>query len=147
MIESMKKIVFVCHGSICRSPAAEMIAKSLSSEFEFKSFALSYEEIGNDIYPPMKKELSRQGIPFSYHPAAYLPYEEVKEAAYVFYMDESNKRRLFRAYPDFVNKFLPIFYFTPSIDEVEDPWYSGRYELVVNQLKRCIEDILSNVKP
>ena len=147
MIGAMKKMVFVCHGSICRSPAAEMIARMMSSDYEFVSYALSYEEIGNDIYPPMKRELTRQGIPFSRHYADYLPKEVVESASYIFYMDESNRRRLVRAYPEYQAKYYPVFYFTPSIDEIEDPWYTDRYEVVVNQLKRCIADILANLRP
>jgi hypothetical protein len=56
-IRYMKKIVFVCHGNICRSVAAEYIMKSLTNEYDVVSRATSYEEINNDIYPPMKKVL------------------------------------------------------------------------------------------
>ena len=68
----MSKIIFVCHGSICRSPAAEMIFKMLSDEHQVISKALTFEEIGNDIYPPMKRELDRRGIPYTKHYAEYL---------------------------------------------------------------------------
>lgn len=55
----MKKIIFVCHGSICRSPAAEFIMKSLTKDFDVISRAVSYEETGNDIYPPMERVLKQ----------------------------------------------------------------------------------------
>ena len=65
----MRKIIFVCHGNICRSVAAEFIAKQLLKEKNNQqitviSRATSREEIGNDIYPPMKKALLRHGVPF-----------------------------------------------------------------------------------
>ena len=138
------KILFVCHGSICRSPAAEMIFKSLSDKHEVFSRALTHEEIGNDIYPPMKRELTRQGIPFSRHYATYISLNDFETSDYIFYMDVENKYMLESRFGK-SEKIQPIFKFTPSIDEVEDPWYTGRYEKVVNQITTCIKDILKNI--
>ena len=138
------KIIFVCHGSICRSPAAEMIFKYLNKEHEVISRALSYEEIGNDIYPPMKRELRSRGIPFAVHHAKHLTNEDIEWCDYLFYMDEENKYLLERKFlPS--HKFLPIYYFTPSINEIEDPWYTDRYEKVVTQITTCIKDIIKNI--
>ena len=73
----MKKLLFVCHGNICRSPMAEFIFKKLASdagragEFEVASAATSTEEIGNDIYPPAKRMLSAKNIPFTHHAAPF----------------------------------------------------------------------------
>ena len=89
----MKKIVFVCHGNICRSPTVEYvfkhIAKELGREDEFVvvSKATSYEEIGNDIYPPMKRALIDLNIPFSSHRASRFTKEDYESADYIFYMD------------------------------------------------------------
>lgn len=141
----MISLVFVCHGSICRSPAAEMICRSLSKDVSVCSRAVSYEEIGNDIYPPMEAELHRRGVPLSLHHAALLTKNDVRNADYVFYMDESNKRRLLAMGLYEEGKTLPIFAFTPSIDEVEDPWYTGRYELVCDQITECVKDILDKI--
>ena len=142
----MKKIIFVCHGSICRSPAAEFIAKSLSSDYEFASRAVSYEEIGNDIYPPMKRELTRLGIKFDRHYASRITKEDYDSADYIFYMDSSNKYYLSRMFDDSNNKILPIFYFTPEISEIEDPWYTGNYSKVCDQITKCIREILKSIK-
>ena len=101
------KILFVCHGSICRSPAAEMIFKSMNNEHEVISRALTHEEIGNDIYPPMKKELVRR-------------------------FGESKK-------------ILPVFQFSKDIHEIEDPWWTGNFKKVVDQLTTCIKDIIENI--
>ncbi|MCR5185216.1 MAG: low molecular weight phosphotyrosine protein phosphatase [Bacilli bacterium] len=137
-------IIFVCHGSICRSPAAEFIFKKYSKEHNVISRALTHEEIGNDIYPPMKRELNRRGIPFSFHPAIYLAEKEYLEADYIFYMDKENYYHIARRF-DVNDKVMPIYRFAPSIDEIEDPWYTGNYSKVVSQIEECIKDILKNI--
>lgn len=69
----MTRILFICHGNICRSPMAEFVMKKLvreagqESEFEIASAATSREEMGNDIYPPAKRCLSAHGIPYEKH--------------------------------------------------------------------------------
>ena len=147
----MKKIIFVCHGSICRSPAAEMIFRNeiklanREHEFEVTSLALSNEEIGNEIYPPMKKCLTSHKIPLYPHRARRLTQEDLDGCDYLFYMDISNKRILSNLVNDKNNKCKPIFYYTSSIYEIEDPWYSDRYDLVVDELKQCIKDILLKI--
>lgn len=138
------KIIFVCHGSICRSPAAEMIFKSLCNKHEVISRAVSHEEIGNDIYPPMKRELTRRGIPFTRHYAAYLTERDFLEADYIFYMDSSNRYLLTSRFGE-SSKILPIFNFTSGIDEIEDPWYTDNYEKVVTQVTTCVKDIIANI--
>ena len=71
----MTKILFICHGNICRSVMAEMVMKELcrragtEGQFEIASAAVSREEIGNDIYPPAKRKLREKGIPFEFHAA------------------------------------------------------------------------------
>ena len=140
----MKKIIFVCHGNICRSVAAEYIMKSLTNNFIISSRATSLEEIGNDIYPPMKKELIRNNIPFDRHYAKQINYDDYQQADYIFYMDDENYYYLNKMFPD-SNKILPIYKWTPSITEIEDPWYTGNYQLVVAQLSRCVRDILKNI--
>ena len=138
------KIIFVCHGSICRSPAAEMIFKMYSKDHEVISRALTHEEIGNDIYPPMKMELLRNNIPFSHHEATYLTDQDFEECDYLFYMNEENLYYLKRRFGQ-NKKILPIYQFTPSIDEIEDPWYTDNYSKVVKQITTCIKDILQNI--
>ena len=147
----MKNIVFVCHGNICRSPAAEFIFKKaikergLESEFNVSSFALSNEEIGNDIYYPMKDELRRQGIPFTRRNAKRLTQEDYEDADVIFYMDSSNKRILDFYINDHKHILHLISEFSKDIPYVEDPWYTDRYTLVVNQLTQCVNDILDNL--
>ena len=147
----MKTIIFVCHGNICRSPAAEFIFKKLLKENDLEneylvySRALSYEEIGNDIYSPMKEELRYNHIPFTYHEAQILSEKEVKEADVIFYMDESNRRIIEYMFKDYLDKFKPIFIYTSSINKIEDPWYTRRFNLVVKQLEECLKDMIKNI--
>ena len=138
------KIIFVCHGSICRSPAAEMIFKQLNNEHEVISRALTFEEIGHDIYPPMKRELTRRGIPFTRHYATYLTKEDFDSCDYLFYMDDENRYMLVRRFGE-RKKILPIYHFTNSIFEIEDPWYTDNFEKVVTQITICIKDIIKNL--
>ena len=148
---AMYRIVFVCHGNICRSPAAEFIAKveirkrGLEGKVEVSSRAVSHEEIGNDIYPPMKSALRHAEIPFGVHRAAFLTTQEAFEANVVYYMDEGNLIRLRRFFGDHPKRFRPIMEYNPEFLEIEDPWYSGRFDLVVAQLKKCIGSIFDNL--
>ena len=102
----MKTIIFVCHGSICRSPAAAFMArkylKELVREDEFKVLirATSSEEIGNDVYPPMRRELIRRGIPLYPHAAQRIKQSDYDNADYIFYMDFENKYSLMRQIDD-----------------------------------------------
>ena len=147
----MKTIIFVCHGSICRSPAAAFIAKQYlkeigrESEFNILIRATSSEEIGNDVYPPMKRELYRRGIPLYPHHAQRIRQIDYDNADYLFYMDDENHYSLLRQIDDYKNIIHPINRWTNSINEIEDPWYTGRYELVCTQITECIHDIFKNI--
>ena len=140
----MKKIVFVCHGNICRSVAAEYIMKSMSNQYVVISRATSFEEIGNDIYPPMKRELLSNNIPFERHYARRIDRDDYMSADYIFYMDEENYSFLYRMFGN-DPKIKPIYEWTPSITEIEDPWYTGRFNVVVQQITECIKDILKSI--
>ncbi len=140
----MKKIVFVCHGNICRSVAAEYIMKNMTDQYIVKSRATSFEEIGNDIYPPMKRELLSNNIPFERHYARRIDKDDYVSADYIFYMDEENYSFLYRMFGN-DPKIKPIYEWTPSITEIEDPWYTGRFNVVFHQITECIKDILKNI--
>ena len=103
----MKVVIFVCHGSICRSPAAAFIARQYlkelgrESEFDIQVRATSSEEIGNDVYPLMKRELNRRGIPLYPHRATRISRSDYDHADYIFYMDEENRWSLNRQLDDY----------------------------------------------
>ena len=104
----------------------------------------AFEEIGNDIYPPMKRELIKNNIPFERHYATRITKEDYGQADYIFYMDEENHYSLLRMFPH-GDKILPIYKYTTGINEIEDPWYTGRFDKVVSQITRCVKDILKNI--
>ncbi len=148
----MKKIIFVCHGSICRSPAAEMIFRKRIKELGIEngyivsSLALSNEEIGNDIYPPMKRCLERHGIPYIRHQSRRITQNDLDNTDYLFYMDKSNERIISYYLNDKDHKCKPVFFYSKGIYEIEDPWYTDNYDLVINELEICINDIIDNIK-
>ena len=148
----MKTIIFVCHGSICRSPAAAFIAKKYlkehgrESEFNILIRATSSEEIGNDVYPPMRRELIRRGVPLYPHAAERIRQRDYDNADYIFCMDDENYYSLLRQIDDYKHILYKINKYTPSIYEIEDPWYTGRYEKVCDEITDCIHDIFANIK-
>ena len=98
----MTKILFVCHGNICRSPMAEfmfrdMVEKAgLAGEFKIASAATSYEEAGNGVYPPARRKLAEHGIGCSGHAAHRMTLEEYDEYDLIICMDAANLRNLRR---------------------------------------------------
>lgn len=139
-MENKKLVIFICHGNICRSPIAEYIAKHLDKEgkYRYLSRAVSNEEKGNDIYPPMKRVLIQHKIPYDRHAAQKISLEEFKEAEYIFTMDKSNMNylRMLFPYENFSKvRMLEDF-------EIEDPWYTGNYEWVFRLIYEAIEKFL-----
>ena len=124
----MKKVLFVCHGNICRSPMAEFVMKDLvakagrSAEFEIASVAVSREELDNPIYPPAQRELRKHGIPFDHRRARQITDADLAYYDYVYYMDASNARYLRRMFGDKADKCRPLL-----SRDVADPWYSGDF--------------------
>ena len=102
----MVKILFVCHGNICRSPMAEYILKDLATRagaadrFEIASAAVSREEIGNPVYPPARRELAKHGISCAGKIARQVTEADLKYYDRIYYMDASNGWYLLRMFPD-----------------------------------------------
>ena len=125
----MKKILFVCHGNICRSPMAEFIMKDLvakagrSREFHIASAAVSREEIGNLVYPPARRELAKHGITCEGHAARQVTMQDYHHFDRIYYMDSSNARWLSRMLPKDPDKIRPLL-----SHDVADPWYTGDFE-------------------
>lgn len=131
----MKKILFVCHGNICRSPMAEFVMKWLvekagrSAEFEIASAATSTEEIGNSVYPPARRKLAEHGISCSGKTARQLTRHDYSYYDLIIGMDNWNLRnmnRMFGSDPD--NKIHLLMDYTDRPGEVADPWYTDDFE-------------------
>ena len=123
----MHKVLFVCHGNICRSPMGEYVLKDmvkkagLSDRFEIDSVAVSREELGNPVYPPARREMQRHGVACDGHRARQITQADVDRYDHIFYMDRSNARYLARMFPG-ETKFRPL------LDrDVADPWYTGNF--------------------
>lgn len=141
----MTRIMFVCHGNICRSPSAEFIMKklvaekSLSDKFFISSCATSTEEIwngiGNPVYPPMKKELESHGIDCSGKRAVQLKKEDYEEYDYFIGMDSANIRNMHRILGgDPKGKISKLMDFTKKGGDVADPWYSERFDIAYRDI-------------
>ncbi len=143
----MIKILFVCHGNICRSPMGEYILKDLvqkaglESEFEIDSAAVSREEIGSGVYPPARRELERHGVPCGGHVARQVTMADYRHFDRIYYMDRSNRRYLERLLPRDPEKIRPL------LDrDVADPWYTGDFEAawedITEGCRRILEEFL-----
>ena len=138
----MIKILFICHGNICRSPTAEFVMKDLvakkgvESKFLIESAATSSEEIGCDMYWPAKSKLKEKGIPFTRRKARQVRSDEYDRWDYIFGMDDANVRNLkhlFHGDPE--NK---VHYLLDN-RSVSDPWYTGNFERAFNDIKTGCE--------
>ena len=120
----MTKILFVCHGNICRSPMAEFLMKELvcekglQNEFYIESAATSTEEIGNGVYPPVKR---------------------------IVCMDERNLRNMGYIAIDSKNKYSRLLDYTNNPHDVADPWYSGDFATTEREVQQGCEALLNHI--
>ena len=131
----MTKILFVCHGNICRSPMAEFVMKDLvkkaglEGQFHIESAATSTEEIGNPVYPPAKRKLAEHGIDCTGKTARQLKNSDYDQYDLLIGMDRANLRNMHRICGgDFAGKLRLLMDYTDHPDDVADPWYTGDFE-------------------
>ena len=142
----MIKILFVCHGNICRSPMAEFVMKDLvkkagiSDRVHIASAAVSREEIGNPVYPPARRELQRHGIDCHGHAAHQITLRELQECDRIYYMDASNARYLKRLFGSDADKCQPLL-----DHDVADPWYTGDFTATWNDVLSGCQAILEEI--
>ena len=131
----MKKILFVCHGNICRSPMAEFIMKDIvkkagmDDQFHIESAATSTEEIGNSVYPPARRKLAEHGISCEGKTARQMTRSDYDRFDLLVGMDEWNIRNMKRiAGGDPDRKIFKMLDFTSRHGDVADPWYTGNFD-------------------
>ena len=148
----MHRILFVCHGNICRSPMAEFIMKDVvnrngcSDMFEIESCATSTEEIGNDIYPPAKAELDRHGVAYTRRAARRMRYCDYENFDMIVAMDAQNLRNMRGFVGDDPDGKVSLMMSHAGEDRgVADPWYTGDFSKTYADLRRSCEAIFDKL--
>lgn len=147
----MTKILFVCHGNICRSPMAEFLMKELvrenglENDFYIESAATSTEEIGSGVYPPVKRILKARGIDCSAKHARQMTRADYDKFDYIVCMDQKNLRNMGYIAIDTQNKYSRLLDFTENPHDVADPWYSGDFETTEREVQAGCEALLQYI--
>ena len=142
------RILFVCHGNICRSPMAECVMADLAAKaglanVSVASAGTSDEEYGNDINPRSREQLDRAGIPVRPHFAHRMTAREAREADLIVAMDGANVRNLRRMVgPDGQGKIRLLLDFAGERRDVADPWYTGDYATAYADIREGCEALL-----
>ncbi len=139
---AMIKILFVCHGNICRSPMAEFVMKELvrragrENDFLIESAATSREEIGNDMHYGTRQKLHEMGIPFTRRAARQITRADYDRYDYLVAMDDENIWYMNRCWsPDPAHKIVRLLSYAGKTRDIADPWYTGNFD-------QTYEDIL-----
>lgn len=148
----MIRVLFVCHGNICRSPMAEFIFKALlqanglEGEYYVESAATSTEEIGNPIYPPARRCLRQHGVAFDEDKTArQIRREDYDRFDRIICMDRLNLNWIRRIIPsDPQGKIHLLMSYTGSGRDVADPWYTGDFEATFQDILSGCESMIKN---
>ena len=148
----MKKILFICHGNICRSPLAEFVFIDLaeragvSDRFRAASAATSTEELGNPVYPPMRKVMAAHGLDPAGKRARQMTRADYDAYDLLIGMDDWNLRNICRITggdPD--GKIFRLLDFTDRPREVDDPWYTREFERCYDEIREGCEALLRHL--
>ena len=148
----MIKILFVCHGNICRSPMAEFVMKDivkkagLEQDFQIESAATSTEEIGNPVYPPARRKLAEHGIGCSGKTARQLHSGDYRQFDLLIGMDRANLRNMRRICggdPD--GKLHLLLDYTDRPGEVADPWYTDDFDATWRDVEEGCQGLLHHL--
>ena len=149
----MHKILFICHGNICRSPMAEFVLKALAqkagrlSNFEIASAATSTEELGNPVYPPARQKLAEHGISCAGKTARQLTRSDYNYYDLLIGMDAANVRNIeCICGPDHKKKVHLLMEYAGSVREVADPWYTGDFEQTWQDVLAGCKGLLAQLK-
>ena len=145
----MIKVLFICHGNICRSPMAEAVfrhmleERGLGERFAVDSAAVSAEEIGNPVYPEANRTLVAHGLPASNHHAWQLTRADYDRYDFFIGMDQENIYRMRQIFGgDSQHKVGLLLAYTEHPREVEDPWYTGRFDRVFDLITQGCQALL-----
>ena len=148
----MIKILFVCHGNICRSTMAEYVMKHLvreagvEGEFYIDSAATSTEEIGNGVHHGTRRKLAQVGIPCGDHRARQVTWKDYEAFDYIIGMDNANIRNLRRMLKnDPEGKISMMLDYTDRPGEVADPWYTGDFEATYRDVLEGCQGLLKKL--
>ena len=151
----MIRVLFVCHGNICRSPMAEFVMKDLvrkaglEKEFLIESAATSAEEIGNPVYPPARRKLAEHGIGCAGKTARQLTRADYGQYDLLIGMDKANLHNIQRLCGgDPVGKIHLLMEYAGRPDrEVADPWYTGDFEATWQDVLAGCQGLLEKIFP
>ena len=145
----MIRILFVCHGNICRSPMAEAVMKDMVKKagleefFQIESAATSSEEIGNPVYPPARRKLAEHGITCGGKRARRLRQSDYRDFDWLIGMDRANLRNMQWIYHgDPEHKIRLLLDFAGRSGEVADPWYTGDFDATWNDVEEGCRSLL-----
>ena len=143
------KVLFLCHGNICRSVMAEYMFKDMVKDKDIyvDSAALTTEEIGNPIYPPAKRKLIEKGVTLGTHRARLAKRSDYENFDYLIGMDRENKYDMDYLFgEDVYHKRYLLMDFTGKAREISDPWYTGDFETAYNDIKEGLEALLKEIE-
>lgn len=150
----MKKILFICHGNICRSTMAEMVFKhiirkeGLDKQFLVDSMATSREELGNPVHPGTRRKLAEVGIPCSDHRATQMTKADYGRYDYLIVMDHNNIRNLMRIIGTDPEQKVSMLldYAGREGQSIADPWYTGNFDVTYEDVLAGCEGLLEYFK-
>ena len=149
----MIKILFICHGNICRSPMAEFVMKDmvkrkgLSEQFEIHSAATSTEEIGNPVYPSARRVLSEHGISCKGKTARRMTKGDYEYYDYIIAMDKNNIRNIERIVGEDKDHKISLLLSYSGIDrDISDPWYTGNFDATWNDVVKGCTGLLEHIE-
>lgn len=148
----MIKVIFICHGNICRSTMAEFVLKdmvnkrNIAEKFYIQSAATSREEIGNDTHYGTKNKLDEVGIPYTKRKARQMTKGDYEEYDYIIGMDDANIRKILRIVGgDKEGKVSKLLDWTGIDRSIADPWYTGNFDETYDDVVKGLEAFLEKI--